>query len=1506
MDSGNKENVLRASENIANVSISSLNCTFGFNQSKLNPNDSLTYPEPPIQDSEVLETQMDNYERQINKLAHENIALRKKNKNLTNLARMKEEQLIEALEDIKKKKEEADAIMDEKYNNKLANYYDCFLQLENEKNYFEKKNDQLQEELEELKDKLENLEVESSQRVKNTPKEEPLPENEELKKISMEHVDAELNQAQSLAENVIEERRKSEIPITKASKVEVDYQAENETLKQRIEELEVEKKMHETKHANIEAALARWIFKACDDNTELNKYKEKSIKLEKENAKYLEDIEQLRVDRDSSLKLFKLNQVNLDENKTILSEKLSELERLSTHITQLEVDNHSLNDKIASLTNKVLFEAETQTACVSMHDAYCQTLTVESEPVKNASSSKLNDINSTGIVANIAAKFNGKANISPIASNPNADGIDAAGLHNELKSVKVKNDHLILEKISLKAKNDELKSENDELRCKLDELNKESAELATFITNSIEKNNHLLEKPPPSPVLTRGPKPPVVKDMASSGVQTSQSRLVNEKHAITTQTSSTTVATVHNTEVLWQSRIDACRKEMDAEMSGLKEKLSNQINDLKSKCTKLEAEIKEEKANISKLNILNKEISFNLSNKNEEYLQLEHAMEEKMIDFKKKKQIADTIIQQQKKLLDHIQNSTGNSKTVPADNQVKKTKFKGSKKNPLLAHLNKPAVPYKFSHQMSVTSQASSASSESIKSMSTHSIEAELNSNYMAYTELNRIRKPPDMVPPPPQQLQKQQQPPPTQQAVAKPFVPRVEPKRDIHVFITGLNTFPVYCHVCQHLIPIIAYASKCQICSFTCHSQCSNLNKHSKSLNNTSMNDDLFKYCQVNYMKTSTAYNDYVNKLIKTSVDTQVQLNKSQNHLLADYLHMYVDGKWKKLWVMLRVDGQLDLYQTRTNHKSFDNMNLINDRVKFETDYNIIKKLLANYASQLSVTTTSISSATSGAYKSEDSVNLYEQVDQSQPRTDFTTSLVILLYTQKNCTQLGFDTFSKKIIWLDALQSSCLINTIPPGMPSSNSSGSISKKLALSVPGNNSNRFKPFNLERALNPFLELSDFLSVNSFCFINERLIALACDDGLYVSEPGAPSINGAPSLSLVKINTIESAHKLNHEFGKLCLIGRRSRQFLAIDINDLLTAKVIHKNPNDESTENGSDDEEDEKLINVKIEHIHSIDRCHLFESSLSSAGNWYSAVATPETIFILLFNQTASKFNLIKTINTQQDSPCLCLKFSQKTNQLIYGCTKEFYKMDLTYLQPTPIVENLVSSGKKILNDEDLLVSSKKKQPISVCVIRLNDQVENEAVLLCYEDYALILSYNTVTQNWQLQQSQAPVTSKKTNSSTSIGTSSSSSAGNLACLKWPRGLPPLQIEYDAPNLFLFYNDSIIVYKIHFEEGMFMFKKSGIAFIYKPRFLSTLHLSNANCIIISNRRVNTAAASVSEGSDVSEITNNRNVYNEYGTENDYSNDDELDDIKSSSKINFEDEDRICLSHFSPYDE
>ncbi len=102
----NKENVLRVfdTNNQANISMNSLNNTLGFNQSinKL-ANESFDAELIPM---ETYQQQFDSYEKQIKKLALDNVALRKRNKNLTDLARLKEEQLIESLDQQKKKAEE--------------------------------------------------------------------------------------------------------------------------------------------------------------------------------------------------------------------------------------------------------------------------------------------------------------------------------------------------------------------------------------------------------------------------------------------------------------------------------------------------------------------------------------------------------------------------------------------------------------------------------------------------------------------------------------------------------------------------------------------------------------------------------------------------------------------------------------------------------------------------------------------------------------------------------------------------------------------------------------------------------------------------------------------------------------------------------------------------------------------------------------------------------------------------------------------------------------------------------------------------------------------------------------------------------------------------------------------------------------------------------------------------------------------------------------------------------
>jgi hypothetical protein len=244
---------------------------------------------------------------------------------------------------------------------------------------------------------------------------------------------------------------------------------------------------------------------------------------------------------------------------------------------------------------------------------------------------------------------------------------------------------------------------------------------------------------------------------------------------------------------------------------------------------------------------------------------------------------------------------------------------------------------------------------------------------------------------------------------------------------------------------------------------------------------------------------------------------------------------------------------------------------------------------------------------------------------------------------------------------------------------------------------------------------------------------------------------------------------------------------------------------------------------------------------------------------------------------------------------------------MTYLQATPIMDCL---SKKNIDEDFIQLIKLQKQPIGICVINQVPLSDQTALLLCYEEYALILTFNKASSSWQLQQMHQPtvasqstgtISHKKSTLSSSSSSSISSNASLYNCLKWPRGSPPLQIEFNSNNLYLFYNDSIITYKVSFDqaENFFLFKKSGVAFIYKPRHLSSYQHGNDSYLIISNRR------SVNGSNQMNEQANENNrPYYDYEA-NDYNDDDMLndDEIKSGKAIGLEqdDNDRICLSHF-----
>ncbi len=94
-----------------------------------------------------------------------------------------------------------------------------------------------------------------------------------------------------------------------------------------------------------------------------------------------------------------------------------------------------------------------------------------------------------------------------------------------------------------------------------------------------------------------------------------------------------------------------------------------------------------------------------------------------------------------------------------------------------------------------LTTTSTTNNKNNVISAAASSIQAELNSNYMAYSELNRRYKPPDIAPPPLANAASSS----VQSSTAVIKSVAKEKNKNIHVFITGLNTFPVYCHVVSY-----------------------------------------------------------------------------------------------------------------------------------------------------------------------------------------------------------------------------------------------------------------------------------------------------------------------------------------------------------------------------------------------------------------------------------------------------------------------------------------------------------------------------------------------------------------------------------------------------------------------------------------------------------------------------------------------------------------------------------
>jgi hypothetical protein len=154
-------------------------------------------------------------------------------------------------------------------------------------------------------------------------------------------------------------------------------------------------------------------------------------------------------------------------------------------------------------------------------------------------------------------------------------------------------------------------------------------------------------------------------------------------------------------------------------------------------------------------------------------------------------------------------------------------------------------------------------------------------------------------------------------------------------------------------------------------------------------------------------------------------------------------------VWLCLRMDekqqeAKLDIYQSKSNLKPFDTINLVSDRIQIESSMKQIRKLTA---SSSSTTTTSIQHVQNGVETNggaNNGDNIYEEVSddltlvaasngvESLPNFE-TSSLVLLLFntplsvtsssssSSTNATsnthnklllKIGFTSFSAKNIW--------------------------------------------------------------------------------------------------------------------------------------------------------------------------------------------------------------------------------------------------------------------------------------------------------------------------------------------------------------------------------------------------------------------------------------------------------------------------------------------------------------
>ena len=609
----------------------------------------------------------------------------------------------------------------------------------------EKENDTLKAKVEQMREKMNSLTAQSNVeqiieiRHEETDEKDDQNENESLNdeshevdeqkqealnKLSLKHIDEELTSVNQSIHLFIEEKKEFQ---KQSGDENINNDKELTLNKERISELELEKEALSKKLVSIEASLARWIFRACDYKSDLSKLNEKWSSSE-------QVINELTQDLAESNK-------NLDETKTKLNELTHSLDIHVRQVSELTALNKELELELESLrvVPKEKIDVHTQTS-------------VEPQP------SRLVGPKTSGLVAQTAAKLHQlihstcldkdelrkeELTVKPTQSTSSSSLDTAAGcntkrietLMSEINQLKTKLDTLILEKNAYKCKNDELLSDLNSLKQTMTPVvSPQSFSQATKATSTSSKYE------------TRS------TQTHSNAKHTSSTQTSTQISELTTASSTTSTSNLVNTN---NTKIEQLRKDLDC----MRLKLTKEQNDLNAQIDEKNTELKRLEDTIKHLlkQIEDLNVRLNESVASKDLLAKSH--EEQLVklngNFKIEKQISDTIIQQQKKLLyylqmklngdmpvestceknnEHNHGSGSSSNNNHHHSHGKKFKFKQSKPshNPLLANLHKTTNQQIINNRVTNSKEAVVGANKKL-----NDITSELNTNYEVYSSLS-------------------------------------------------------------------------------------------------------------------------------------------------------------------------------------------------------------------------------------------------------------------------------------------------------------------------------------------------------------------------------------------------------------------------------------------------------------------------------------------------------------------------------------------------------------------------------------------------------------------------------------------------------------------------------------------------------------------------------------------------------------------------------------------------